>query len=82
MRRAPNQRELFGAPPARPPRDTTPVKIRMAKIDETDAGIFLAPAGRKGSARWAPKSEVRAGEGLDANLYTMPRWVARERGWL
>lgn len=58
------------------------MQLRMTKLDETELGVFLALDGQKGTARWAPKSEVTAGEGRDANLYTMARWVARERGWL
>ncbi|MDP3853634.1 hypothetical protein [Phenylobacterium sp.] len=81
MTRPPRQTDLFGAP-LQGDRDRTPVEIRMVVVDQTDAGIFLAIDGRKGSARWAPKSEVKAGEGTNANLFRMAKWVARERGWL
>lgn len=81
MTRSPRQTDLFGAAP-KADRDSTPVAIRMVVVDQTDVGIFLAIEGRKASARWAPKSKIRAGEGRDANLFTMARWVARERGWL
>ena len=81
MSRTPRQRDLFGAPP-KGDRDLTAVDIRMVVVDETDAGVFLAIEGSKGSAKWAPKSEVRAGEGTNANVFRMAKWVARERGWL
>lgn len=81
MTRPPRQTDLFGAAP-RGDRDTTPVSIRMAVIDETPLALFLAIEGRKGTAKWAPKAHLRAGEGRDENLFTMPRWVAKERSWL
>ena len=81
MTRPPRQTDLFGVPP-KGDRDRTPVEIRMVVVDQTEAGIFLAIEGRKNSARWAPKSEVRAGEGRDENLFKMAKWVAKERGWL
>lgn len=81
MTRAPRQTDLFGPAP-KGDRDCTPVSIRMSVIDQTAVGIFLAIDGRKGTAKWAPKAQVRAGEGRDENLFTMARWVARERGWL
>lgn len=79
-RRAPENRQLFGRPPD-PPKDRTPVRLPMHYVDQTEKAWLLRPGPRE-PAKWAPKSEVRRGEGPEENLFTMPRWVARERGWL
>jgi hypothetical protein len=75
-------RALFGdRAPARP-RDETPVTLPLERLDETDKA-WLLRAGLKGSqARWAPKALVSRGAGVEAHLFSMPRWVAAERGWL
>ena len=33
-------------------------------------------------AQWVPKSQVRRGEGRDENVWSMPAWLARDRGWM
>lgn len=81
MTRPPVNHDLFGLPPT-PARDRTPVTLRMRQIDRTELGLFLSLDGVKNSAKWAPASEIKRGEGADENLFTMPKWVARERGWL
>ena len=81
MTRPPRQTDLFGSAP-KGERDTTPVAIRMSVVDGTTLALFLAIDGRKGPAKWVPRAHVKAGEGRDENLFTMARWVARERGWL
>lgn len=81
MTRAPRQTDLFGPAP-KGDRDRTPVSIRMVVVARGEAGLLLAVDGRRDPAKWAPKAQVRAGEGRDENLFTMARWVARERGWL
>lgn len=35
-----------------------------------------------GEAQWVPKSQVRRGEGRDENVWSMPAWLARDRGWM
>lgn len=80
-RREPVNGDLFGAPPAKA-RDTTPLTLPMRLIDQTEKAWFLSIDGRSGSAKWAPKSEVTRGEGAEAGQFTMPRWVAADRGWL
>lgn len=79
--RVPVTRDLFGEAPA-PRRDATPVTLPMRLVDQTDKGWLLTPDGRSGSAKWAPKSEVTRGEGPEEGRFTMPRWVAADRGWL
>lgn len=74
-------RSLFpGLPP--PPRDPSPVTIALRVLDQTDKAFLLVCEARKAKPAWAPKSELMRGEGHQEGLFTMPRWVARERGWL
>lgn len=78
------QRDLFGAAPAPAGRDVTPITIPMREVAKgTDKAWHLAPAG-VGSAKaaFAPRELVKRGEGDRAGLFTMPRWIAAERGWL
>ena len=81
MTRPPINRDLFGAAPPTP-RDERPVRLPMVLMHQTQEGWFLSPDGKSGRAKWAPKSKVSRGVGADATLFTMPRWIARERGWL
>jgi len=81
MSRQPVNRELFGAP-ARPAQDMRPVSLPMRLHGDTELAWLLSGDGRVASAKWAPKSKVTRGEGRDEHVFTMPRWVARERGWL
>lgn len=83
-RRAPNpQRQLFGAAPVEA-RDETPVTLPMREISAgTDKAWHLAPLGvSSGKAAFAARSLVTRGQGDRASLFTMPKWLARERGWL
>lgn len=74
--------DLFGPPPPEPPRDRTPVQVPLRLVDQSDKAWLLTTGAKGAAAKWAPKSEVRRGVGRDENLFTMPRWLARERGWL
>lgn len=79
-RPGPVNRDLFGKPPPRP-KDGTPVTVPLLFVQDT-ADAWLLRASRGAGAKWAPKREVSRGEGLAENLFTMPRWIAAERGWL
>lgn len=71
----------FVAPPKA--RDDSLVTIPMQAIGTgTPAAWHLKPDGAGKAAAWAPRKLVTRGEGLKASLFTMPRWVAVERGWL
>ncbi len=80
-RRVPINRDLFGAPVA-PPRDETPVRLPMVVLSASDDAWLLAPDRKGGRSAWAPKRLAQRGEGLEAGIFTMPRWAARDRGWL
>jgi len=74
-------RSLFPDLPPEP-RDPSPVTIALRVLDQTEKAWLLVCDGRKSGAAWAPKSELTRGEGHQDCLFTMPRWIARERGWL
>lgn len=79
-RPGPENRLLALPVPPKPRRDPTPVTVQLSYVRETKDAWLL----RRGSlaAGWAPKSEVTRGEGDRENFWTMPRWVAAERGWV
>jgi hypothetical protein len=81
----PPQGDLFGAPKT-PPRDATPVTITMVEIaaSSTPAAWFLKPRGvSSAKAAFAARSVCsRSGDPARPDDFTMPRWLARERGWL
>lgn len=83
-RRPDPQRALPGlaSPPA--VRDRTPVTLPMREVSKgTDKAWHLAPVGvGSGSAAFAARSEVVRGEGPQSSQFRMPRWMARENGWL
>jgi hypothetical protein len=75
--------DLFGkAPPA--PRDATPVTLPMREVGAgTDKAWHLAPMGvSSAKAAFVARALVSRGVGPQVNQFTMPRWLARERGWL
>jgi hypothetical protein len=45
---------------------------------ETDAAFLLSDDGDERRAKWAPRSQVEPSGGT----YTMPEWLAKDRGWL
>lgn len=79
------QGDLFGAPKAAP-KDTTPVTITMQEIagSSTDQAWFLKPRGvSSAKVAFVPRSLVsRSRDPARPDDFTMPRWIARERGWL
>ncbi|MFZ5719217.1 MAG: hypothetical protein ACOY5Y_07085 [Pseudomonadota bacterium] len=82
-RRPDPQRALPGMAAAPRPKDATPVTLPLEPVGEGTADAWLLrPAGARGAApKWAPRSLVTRGEGPEAGLFTMPKWVAVERGW-
>ncbi|RZJ19108.1 MAG: hypothetical protein EON91_02625 [Brevundimonas sp.] len=74
--------DLFGTAFDAPGDDHSPVSMTMTVHDERPASWLLAKGIDRRGARWVPKSEVRRGVGRDENVWTMPRWLARDRGWL
>lgn len=74
-------RDLFGE-------ETRPVaaggEVSLALVFHRDSGaaVLLSETGRELDAQWAPLSQVSRGEGPEANVWTMPIWLARDRGWM
>lgn len=72
--------DLFGhvEKPAPPKGDVT---ITAAlKLERGDGWMLDPGAGKR--AQWVPKSQVTRGEGRDEGQWTMPGWLAADRGWL
>ena len=74
-------RDLFGFDPVEEPADGE-IAVALVLHDQTDRAWLLADDEDRRKARWAPKSQAKRGEGRDANVWTMPVWLARDRGWL
>lgn len=79
-----SDRDLFGGEPAELSDPNGSISIAMLNFarGETDKAWFLSKSGRPGEARHAPKSRVSRGTGEAINVFTMPRWLAHEKGWL
>jgi len=77
------QQQLFGPPPPAK-RDDAPVSLPMDEVSAgTGAAWHLTPKGRGSRlAAFAPRSLVARGAGDKQQFFTMPRWIASERGWL
>lgn len=76
--------DLFGQAPPAPGRDDAPVCLKLTHFPERDTRLaaFLSATGRQADGRHAPLSRISRGEGPEIDVWTMPRWVARDRGWL
>jgi len=73
-------RDLFGFDSRDPPAKGE-VSIALILHDQTDKAWLLSETGKAVDAQWAPKSKAKRGEGRDANVWTMPVWLARDRGF-
>lgn len=76
--------DLFGE---RAPRDdgarrSDLVDLALAIHGETDKAWLLSDEDDKAKAQWLPKSQAERGEGKDAGIWTMPGWLAKDRGWV
>ena len=74
-------RDLFGEMP-RPEPKAGDVALAMVLFDQTDKAWLLGQTQDRREAQWAPKSQAIRGEGRDEMIWTMPAWLARERGWM
>lgn len=74
-------RDLFGETP-RPAPKAGEIALAMVLHGQTDKAWLLAETNDRRAAQWAPKSHVKRGEGRDENIWTMPTWLAQERGWM
>ncbi len=74
-------RDLFGEA-ARAPPSAGETALVLVLHGQTDRAWLLAESQDRRAAKWAPKRHVKRGEGRDENVWTMPIWLARERGWM
>lgn len=72
--------DLFGFDdPSGPPQGS--VLLALVLHDQTEAAWLLGETNDRRDAKWAPKSKAKRGEGRDENVWTMPAWLASDRGW-
>lgn len=76
-------RDLFGDDPD-PPDDQGEIALALHLHGESASGKawLLGDTDKASEARWTPKSQVRRGEGREENIWTVPVWLARDRGWI
>lgn len=74
-------KDLFGDA-SEPTDEAASVCVALVLHDQSDAAWLLSDEGGRLRPMWAPKSQIKRGEGRDENLWTMPRWLARDRGWM
>jgi hypothetical protein len=63
-------------------RRSEPVEIALVLHAESPIAWLLSDTDDRADAKWAPKSQVTRGEGRDDDVWTMPEWLAIDRGWL
>ncbi|MGH7021289.1 MAG: hypothetical protein ACREEY_15520 [Brevundimonas sp.] len=74
--------DLFGHAPATAPPKQGDVALVMTLHDQSPDGWLLASGIDRREAKWVPRSQCKRGEGRDENVWTMPIWLARDRGWM
>ena len=76
-------RDLFGFDArSRDRRAGAEVELTLVFHREGPSGWLLGESLDAREAQWVPKSQVRRGEGRDENVWSMPAWLARDRGWM
>lgn len=73
-------RDLFGFE-ARAPSAKGEVSIALILHDDGAKAWLVSETGKAVDAEWLPKSQAKRGEGRDENIWTMPVWLARDRGY-
>lgn len=74
--------DLFGFTPAAAPPQDGEISLTMTLHDQSIDAWLLATGIDRRAAKWVPKSRCQRGEGRDENVWTMPSWMARDRGWM
>jgi hypothetical protein len=78
------ERDLFGEIPKKLADPNGLVSLRLTALEhgETDAAWLLSKGERGEKPKHAPKRLVKRGTGHLVDVFTMPRWLANEKGWL
>lgn len=74
--------DLFGFDPPDEGPKSGEVQLALVLHREGASAWLLAETIDARDAKWVPKSQVKRGEGRDENVWTVPAWLARDRGWL
>jgi hypothetical protein len=80
-----SNRDLFGKS-IRPEPLTNPhglIRLQLREVEKrsTDKAVFLTMLGPE-DGHHVGRSKVTRALGRDVGTWTMPRWLARENGWL
>ena len=75
-------RDLFGFDPPNDGLKSRDVQLSLVLHREGPSAWLLGETIDARDAKWVPKSKVRRGEGRDEHVWTVPVWLARDRGWL
>jgi hypothetical protein len=81
MARSKPERDLFGAADDASDGGER-VELVMVYVDQTAKAWLLRQSGRPNSTQWAPKQLVTRADPPHQDVFAMPRWIARDRGWL
>ena len=76
------ERDLFGAVPRRPTARGGSIDITLHLHLDRDLSWLVSDTGDLADAKWLPKSQAQRGEGRDEFVWTMPEWIAVDRGWV
>ena len=74
-------RDMFGHEPPAAAADGS-VSLALTLHSTGAKAWLLSATGKVVDAAWAPFSKATRGEGRDENVWTMPVWLARDRGWM
>ena len=72
--------DLFGFE-AREETASGDVALALIFHDDTAKAWLLGESDDVRMAKWVPKSQAKRGEGRDENVWTMPAWLAKDRGF-
>jgi hypothetical protein len=76
--------DLFGHKPVKlaDPNGLVSLTLTALEHGETPAAWLLVKPEKGATPRHAPKRLAKRGVGPLAGVFTMPRWLADEKGWL
>ena len=62
--------------------DNGEIALALVFHGEKGRAWLLGQTDQQSDAQYVPKSQVQRGEGRDENVWTLPVWLARDRGFL
>lgn len=80
--RGPPPLDLFGFDDPAAPKGRGKVALALVLHRTAEKAWLLSETGDVAKAAWVPFSLAQRGEGPEANVWTLPRWKARELKWI